>query len=196
MVGEFSASQRKRDLRAEIARRIAALGEEERATGSRAVARRLLALPEFRRALAVMLFAGMPDEVDTAPVIAAALEAGKRVGLPRCRPGTREIEVVEVRDPERDLAPGTYDIREPVGASLIAPEDLDLVVVPGRAFDRRGNRLGRGAGYYDRFLAGAASRAVRVALCFHCQLVEDVPAGDTDVPVDIVVTDRELVRTG
>jgi 5-formyltetrahydrofolate cyclo-ligase len=184
----------KGDLRAEIKRRVEALSAHERRVRSEAVALRVLDLPEFRRARAVMLFASMPDEVDTSPIIAGALTAGKRVALPRCRPDGRELAVVEIHDPTADLAAGHYGIPEPVGRDAVDPGDLDFVLVPGRAFDRAGARLGRGAAYYDRFLAGAAAGATRCAVCFDCQLVDAVPRDPHDVSVQIIVTESGVVR--
>lgn len=184
----------KAQLRDVIRRRIEALSAGERREKSAAAARRLAALPEFRDARTVMLFAAMPDELDTAPIIAAALAAGKHVGLPRCRPGTRQMDVVAITDPARDLAAGHYGIPEPVGDALIPPGDLDFILVPGRAFDRQGNRLGRGAAYYDRFLAGPAAVAFRCAVCFDCQLVDGVPHDPHDMPIHGIVTETTVVR--
>jgi len=184
----------KNRLRAAIRRHVAALSADERRAASDSIARRVLALAAFCQARAVMLFASMPDEVDTSAIIAGALAAGKRVGLPRCRPGGHELDVIEIADPAADPAPGRYGIPEPVGDCLIPPADLDLVLVPGRAFDRSGNRLGRGAAYYDRFLAGAAARALRCAVCFEGQLLPTVPHDAHDVPVHVIVTDKQVVR--
>ena len=192
---EETITQQKRRLRAEMRQRISQLDEKARQAKSGVIAERVLSLPEFRCARTVMLFAGMADEVDTAPLIKGALAAGKRVGLPRCLPERRQMEVVEVSDPGRDLAAGAYGILEPVGRTLIAPEELDLIVVPGRAFDRCGNRLGRGAAYYDRFLVGSAAGAARLGICFHCQLLDAIPHLKTDIPVHIIVTEHETIRT-
>jgi len=142
----------------------------------------------------VMLFAGMADEVDTSAIISGALAVGKRVGLPRCRPAGHQLDVIEIADPDADVAAGYYGIAEPVGKRTMAPAELDLVLVPGRAFDGQGNRLGRGAAYYDRFLAGPAARAVRCAICFDCQFVEAVPHDPHDVPVQVIVTETGVHR--
>jgi len=184
----------KDELRAEIARRIGLLTADERRRKSHAIAATLFATAEWQAARTVMLFAGMPDELDTSPIITGALAEGKRVGLPRCRPGARAMDIVRVTDPAADLAVGAYGIPEPVGDDLIAPVSIDFVLVPGRAFDRAGNRLGRGAAYYDRFLSGPAATALPCAVCFDCQVVPAVPCDAHDVPVRMVVTETETVR--
>ena len=96
------------------------------------------------------------------------------------------------------MEPGRFGIREPkpqVGTPQ-AIADIDAILVPAVAFDRRGYRVGYGGGYYDRFLPELRGRAVRVGLAFACQLVDSVPAGAHDVPVDFIVTETEIIATG
>ena len=184
----------KKELRGEIRRRLDALSPAERQLKNTAIAFELLHLPEFRRARTVMLFASLPDEVDTAPIIAAALSGGRRVGLPRCQAQSHNLDVVEIQDPARDLAPGYHGIQEPTGDHLIVPEDLDFILVPGLAFNAAGLRLGRGAGYYDRFLARPDVTAVRCSIAFDCQVVDAVPRETHDLPVQIILTESRVIR--
>jgi 5-formyltetrahydrofolate cyclo-ligase len=162
-----------------------------------AAATLVVALPAFARAGAVALYAAMPDEVSTCPMQRAAREAGKRRLLPRiCE--DRRLEFAECGRWE-DLRPGRYRVLEPpADAAVLALCDVDLVVVPGLAFDRRGGRLGRGGGYYDRALAEARGRSggggpFVVGLTSSNQLVEEVPREAFDQLVDVVVTERELI---
>ncbi|HXF36758.1 MAG TPA: 5-formyltetrahydrofolate cyclo-ligase, partial [Actinomycetota bacterium] len=87
-----------------------------------------------------------------------------------------------------------YGALEPAGGEVLSPQELDAVVVPGLAFDRRGYRVGYGGGFFDRFLPRTRPDAFRVGICFHLQLVEEVPHGAGDEPVDAVVTEREVIR--
>jgi 5-formyltetrahydrofolate cyclo-ligase len=99
---------------------------------------------------------------------------------------------VAVTSLDEGIAPGRHGLREPVGGTVIDPKDLGVVIVPGLAFDERGNRLGRGGGFYDRFLA--TTPAFRIGVCFEVQLASSVPAGPLDVPMDAVVTERRVIR--
>ena len=103
------------------------------------------------------------------------------------------MSAVEIRSLEDDFTPGAFGIREPVGEPW--PIDgIDLIVVPALAYDRRGNRLGKGGGFYDRFLALPSRRGVPCGLGFDEQLLDEVPTDDHDHPIDMVVTDKEVLR--
>ena len=181
------ASQAKKETRRLISKRIGRLTPEARAEKSAAACRKLLALPEVCEARAVLLYSPLPDELDTGQALRALIGAGKRVLLPKCRRETHELlcieiedlateasrerEIMEIEDLGRDLILGTYDILEPKSDRGVNAGDLDVVVLPGRAFDRDGNRVGRGAGYYDRFLARPELRAFKCGIAFDCQVL-------------------------
>lgn len=189
--------RRKAGLRREVAARLAEISPEELAGRGRRAAERLRSAPEFRRARSSLLYAAMPDEIDTAALIDELLAAGKSVFLPVCHETRGEMRAVRIADRAHDLAEGRYGIREPrPGLPAAAPGEIDFVLVPGRAFDRNGQRLGRGAGFYDRFLSGDASGAFRAALALDAQVFPEVPAGPHDRPVDLVATESELIRPG
>jgi len=183
----------KPEARAEIKQKIEALSAVERARKSARVVEGVLALPEFKNAGAVMLFVPMPDEVDVAPVISEALKLGKTVLLPKCDAKKREIIVCRVES-MYELSPGHYGIMEPNVVRAFPAERIDFLLVPARAFDERGNRLGRGAGYYDKFMGSAAPQAVRCGVAFEEQVLPHIPHDEHDLPVHILVTD-ESVRT-
>ena len=183
----------KKQARAEIKRRLRAMTAEEKARKSREICGRVIQLPEFGRARAVMLFASMPDEVDTRLLFEESFAEGKRVASPKCVIGERMIHPVVVRS-MGDLAPGAYGILEPTGGETIPVEEIDFVLVPGYGFDRAGNRLGKGAGYYDKFMSQRGFRATRCAVTFAAQILEEVPHDDRDIPVHILVTEDETLR--
>jgi 5-formyltetrahydrofolate cyclo-ligase len=184
-------------IRREVAARFAALAAGELADRSAALRARLEQLAEFRSAGSFLLYASMADEVDTAPLIDDLLAAGRPVFLPVCRPDRAEFDAVSIRSRAADLVPGKYGILEPRAGLVPADSgDLEFALVPGLAFDRRGGRLGRGGGYYDRVLARLGDSALRVALALDFQVYPAVPAGEHDQRVDLLVTEREVIRTG
>jgi 5-formyltetrahydrofolate cyclo-ligase len=157
----------------------------------RALEARLFALPELARARAVLVFSSFGSEVPTEGIVGRLAREGRLVALPRLSGG--EIEARAYR-PGDAVVRAPFGALEPVDGELVPPEGLDVVIVPGLAFCRRGYRVGYGGGYFDRFLPRTRPDAFRVGICFHLQLVEEVPHGPGDVPVDAVVTDREVVR--
>lgn len=166
---------------------------EERRRASDEIARRVLELPECRAASVVMGFLPMSDELDTSPLLAELIRLGKAVCVPRTLVKEGRMLPVRLRDIS-DLRTGEYGILEPSVQEPCAPASIDFILLPGRAFDKAGNRLGRGGGFYDRFLSHDALRAARCGICFSCQLLDSVPHVATDMPVGIVVTEAETVR--
>jgi 5-formyltetrahydrofolate cyclo-ligase len=137
----------------------------------------------------VMVYASKPGEVDTHGLIAGLLARGTEVVVPIIEQETRTLRLSYLRDPEV-LRPSTFSVPEPIGCEIpVRPSTIDLVVVPMIAFDRRGFRLGYGAGYYDRFLS-AHPRMTKIGVAFSCLEVEAVPADENDVPMDIIVTEE------
>ena len=171
-----------------------ALGEENRKHKSLRIRQNFLALPEFLQAQTVMLFLNFQDEVETTALAEAVLTGGKKLVLPRCAPGRVLLPLV-VRDVELDTEPGMWGIREPRAAlDEVDPFEIDLLAVPGVAFDMEGGRLGYGGGYYDRFLQRLSSLTPRAALAFACQVVERVPVEEGDQRVDMLVTEDGVYR--
>ncbi len=162
------------------------LTPEYRQEASRAITRQVLALPFWKEARTVMAYWSMPSEPDTRELMETALREGKTLLLPRCLDAAR-MAALPVRDPD-GLQPGALGIPEPEipddGTEIPEP---DLILVPCMAAAPHGVRLGHGAGYYDRFLAEHPGKAV--CLCFRALLRADLPAEDTDVITDLVITD-------
>lgn len=168
--------------------------EQARAAGH--INRRILALPEYRRARWVGLYCAFRSEVATAALLRRALRQGKRVAVPVTIWRSRSLVFSEVRDPEKDLVPGIQGIPEPRPDALrpIAVEALDLLIVPGVGFDLSGRRLGYGMGFYDRLFHRLPGHVHRVALAFERQVVPVLPAGKQDLPVDVIVTEERVLR--
>lgn len=145
---------------------------------------RLLAHPAITGAKTILMYYSLPDEVYTHDIVDMLVQRGKTVLLPRVVDG----ENMEIRTycNAADLAPGSYGIMEPTGTTYTAYSRIDVAVVPGMAFDPQGHRLGRGKGYYDRFLPKAAN-AYKIGLCFDFQKVEAVPSDLNDVTMDYII---------
>ncbi|MDE5986511.1 MAG: 5-formyltetrahydrofolate cyclo-ligase [Prevotella sp.] len=160
---------------------------EELAVKSAAVSERILRHPRIQEAKTVVAFWSLPDEPDISSVIVALYTQGKDVLLPCV---TSDTEMVLRRyNGEESMSPGAFGILEPHGEeSDIATlqRQPSVVLVPGVAFDRNGNRLGRGKGYYDRFLK-KAGQVYTIGVCHDFQIVEEVPHGEYDMPVDELV---------
>jgi 5-formyltetrahydrofolate cyclo-ligase len=154
------------------------------------VVRRFLELPEVARARTVMLFWSFGSEVPTASLIERLHARGVVVALPRIEAGALVPIPFAPGDPTSTT---TFGAEEPVADVRLDPSTIDVVAVPGVAFDREGRRIGYGGGYYDRFLRGLP--AFTVGLVFGLQVVEhDLPAGRFDLPVDAIVTEDETIR--
>ncbi len=150
----------------------------------------MLRLPAFRRASTVCCYVALPYEVQTRRLIEDMLARGKRVVVPVMQTRTRRLRLSELRDPSTELAPGPFGVWEPHPRARrpMPIRDVELVLVPGLAFDRRGHRLGHGHGYYDRFLARLPRSASTVGLAFACQVLDRLPAASHDHTVRAVLT--------
>jgi 5-formyltetrahydrofolate cyclo-ligase len=164
---------------------------EQRTAKSREIGERLFAVPEFESARIVMFFVSFRSEVETGPMIRRALTSGKRVILPKVK--GKDLALFEIRDFENDVSPGAWGIPEPVTSLPVDLAEIDLIVVPGVAFDGRGNRLGYGAGFYDRLLT--AFTKTTVALAFESQIMPRIHADPHDVPVKKIVTEKRILET-
>ncbi|MDP6543988.1 MAG: 5-formyltetrahydrofolate cyclo-ligase [Phycisphaerae bacterium] len=182
----------KKQLRAEIKAVLAAMDPDQAARQSSAAAARLIAEREFNDARSVMIFLPIPGEINALDIARAAWASGKRVAVPKIRaPGV--MDAIEIHSLDKDLAPGAMDILEPIGNEVLAASELDLIVAPALAFDRRGNRLGRGGGYYDRFISQTGGCLV-CGLAFDGQLLDELPAEPHDQPVNMLATNVEFLR--
>lgn len=188
--------QAKRMLREQMKTRLTAIAPADAAAWSAQVCARIVGSEIFRRAGVVMLFASLPGEVDLRPVAAQTRRVGKRFCLPRADWAAKRIVPAIVSDMDRDLIQRQYGIREPAPDAVAVPvSEVGLVLVPGLAFDLAGNRLGRGAGFFDRFLADPALTGATCAAGFDIQVINSVPANDRDIPIQWVATQSRLVAT-
>ncbi len=201
----------KNEIRNRILDRRNALSLEEMNEKSAAIFERLCTLRQYEHAKIVLAYMDYRNEVMTRGFIKRCGRDGKRVALPKveCRNDfkalsdgdkqvfvlTNTLAVYEINEVEADTLPGFKGILEPKSAVLnrLDPTEIDLAVIPGVAFDYRRHRVGYGAGYYDRFLLKLRSDCVNVGVAYSLQLVERIPAGKHDLPMDIVVTEDKCV---
>lgn len=167
------------------------LAETEQQAAAQAVFALLSEFEPYRSAKCVMAYMACRGELDLGPVIRDVLERGKTLLLPRCEPG-RQLTARKVVGND-DLSPGAYGLMEPNADCEIAdPKQIDLILVPGAAFDRIGGRIGQGAGYYDQFLP--ETDGLRVGICHGFALFERVPCEIHDIRMDTVITPGGIIR--
>lgn len=172
----------KKEIRRTMKRLNLSLPGSERSERSERLFAEVAATAEFAAARTVALFASLPDEPDTAAAL-AAWAADKHLVVPRV--AGDEMEFYDyLPDAMRS---GAFGIDEPQGATPCPPERIDLIVVPGTAFTRAGARIGRGRGYYDRYLSRPGFRARTVGVCYTHQLLDTLPVEPHDVPLDRVI---------
>ena len=171
----------KNDIRRATRTRVRSITECNRAQKSSALCRRIVTRAHDLEAITVALFASLDDEPQTAEAI-ATLTQYCRVVLPRI-----EGDEMEFYDTTAGMQSGSYGIMEPCATTPIAPADIDVMIVPGVAFTRDGARLGRGKGFYDRYLSRAGFRATTIGLCYAEQIVEQLPLEPHDRHCDEVM---------
>lgn len=184
-------SQRKAELRSRLKRVLANIAPEEWTAASANFAPRLLDVVALAKAKTILFYAPVARELDVGPVGKACLEKGLRVAIPRSGWHDQSITPVEVTEWPfgEKLSPGKHGIHQPAeNARVLNLGEIDLVVVPGLGFDATGGRLGRGGGFYDRFLTRPELRAWRVGAAMDEQVVEEVPRDRWDVGMDVLVT--------
>ncbi len=174
-------------LRKQMRQALQALTDERIQTLSELICRRVLTHPAFLSAKTVLLYAAMPKEADPLVLAAHASDMGKRVAYPYCVNATQIVAMQPLA--ANDLEQGAYGIFAPVPerSVVIPPQEVDFVLVPGLAFDILGGRLGRGAGFFDRYLLETS--AFRAGFCFEMQLISELPMEEHDLFMDAIFTD-------
>ena len=169
--------------------------QAEKEAVSTRITDRVQSLPEYQAARVVMYYIDVRDEARTRQALPAALEGDKKIVIPFCVDGELELFWLESMD---ELEEGAYRILEPrsdlreVAEKRVAVEELDLILVPGVAFDAIGGRTGHGKGYYDKLLEHARPETPLVALAFDCQIFDEIPMQAHDIYMDKVVTESAV----
>ncbi|MEC7407766.1 MAG: 5-formyltetrahydrofolate cyclo-ligase [Planctomycetota bacterium] len=188
-----SLAERKTEIR--TAAHAARKAQEDKDSVSQAITDRVMQLQEYQQANCIMWYVDVRDEARTRHALPAALESGKSIVIPYCVDGELELFHLEAME---ELETGMYKILEPrsdlreVEAKNVDVKDLDLILVPGVAFDARGGRTGHGKGYYDKLLENAKADTPLISLAFECQMFDEIPMQSHDIFMDKVVTESNV----
>lgn len=187
---------KKKEIRQEVLKKRDCLSLDNRIQLSREICDRLFNLKEFRQARVVHFFLTTKSEVFTEEAVRKAMNSGKEVVVPVIDKRHKCIFLSKLHDYDRDLILTNHGITEPGPEfySEVPLKEVELMVLPGVAFDINGHRLGYGAGYYDRLLEDGETRPILVALAFELQIVENIPIGSHDVTVDKIVTEKRIIE--
>jgi len=177
----------KKLMRSKILSRLKTQKEEDRDRKSRAIKTKLFRTKVFKKAKNVMFYIALKTEVNTEEMIKEAKKIGKNVTVPVCAGNRATLRPAILEDNAR-LKKGPYGVAEPETQRYIRLEDIDLVIVPGLAFDKKGRRLGRGKGCYDRFLKRLSKDTPAIGLAFDFQILPNVPSSPHDVNIRKVIS--------
>ena len=183
----------KAQLRRTLLNRLYALPSEQRSERSRRACQNLVSIEPFQKASTVMMFVSLPHEVDTSEAILHAWQLGKVVAVPKISWEQRHMIPVQISSLETGFSTSAFGLRNPIAGVPVPFEDIDLVVTPALGFDRKGNRLGRGGAFYDRFFANDQLRALKCGFAFAEQVMDSIPVTEHDLPVDMLVTDEGIM---
>jgi len=186
----------KKELRREVIQGRMALSEQEVSNKSNDITRAIINMKEYQQATTIMAYVDFRHEVQTGEFIRKALNDGKRLAVPLTDMEGKRLVPSLLKEFPEDLTPGAYGILEPRPECLrpITPGELELVIVPGVAFDVQGNRLGFGGGFYDRFLPQTGKDCLWLAPAFELQIQDNVYPDQHDCPVHILVTEDRIIK--
>jgi 5-formyltetrahydrofolate cyclo-ligase len=172
------------------------MSENDLEKESAEITEKLTTLDQWKNSASIMLFVSLKDEPNTSSLIKKALAGGKRVIVPYCKDKSGAMGISEIKDPLKDLVEGNYGIQEPKKElrDNFFTSDIRLIICPGVAFGKDLSRLGRGKGYYDRFLKNLSGKIPTIGLGYSCQLKEEpIPFDYHDVMMDTIVTPNDII---
>ncbi len=186
----------KRTLRKDMLKKRNSMTSHEVESQSKIIISKLVNLDEFKSSENIMIYLSYKNEVDTNLLLDICLEESKKVIVPLCIEGENRMIPCEIKDPKKELQENSMGIKEPHKelAREVNVKSIDLVIVPGVVFDLKGNRIGFGGGYYDRFLK-LATNAKSIALCYDYQIIDNyIPAEDFDISMEKVITEKKIIN--
>lgn len=185
----MDVKEKKKRIRQELLKKLRSQDKEQRRLKSEKIKGRLYAHEKFKEADTVMFYISEDFEVDTEQMIRDSLKSGKKIAVPITVVSQNKLIASLLIDFDKELSKGPYGILQPK-SDFVRPVPLrkiDLIIVPGVAFDSRGYRLGRGTGYYDRFLSNIPENALTIGLAFDFQLVDNIPTSSHDIAVKEII---------
>ena len=185
----------KGQLREKYRERMLKISGEERLQKSRNACSNLISTPQFRDSSVIMIFLSMPAEVDTTEAIRYAWQQGKTIAAPKVFWKQKSMVPVRIDSLEEGFKIEESGLRNPITNKEVPVSKIELIVIPALVFDRNGHRVGRGGGFYDKFLANGKLKAIKCGFGFAEQLMENeyIPAGQKDIRLDLLVTDKEVL---
>ncbi|MVX62750.1 5-formyltetrahydrofolate cyclo-ligase [Clostridium chromiireducens] len=193
----MSISNDKKTLRKEILTKRKDIDNVEKEKMDKKILNKFYESKFYKDATNIFVYISYDSEIDTRLIINKALKDNKKIYVPRTEFETRIMDAVEIKSFD-NLIKSNYGILEPSkNEPCINPNELDLIVVPGVAFDRNGGRMGYGAGFYDRYFKKITKdnieRIIKLALAYNFQVLDKVPMNEQDVPVDFIITEKEFI---
>jgi len=188
----------KKALKEQIFSKRSSLSANEIKKKSASIKTNLYSLQEFNKSKNILFYVSFDNEVDTQEIIRELLgKKGKNIIVPYVEEGNSILQISELQN-FNELEPKTFGILEPKLKHIrkFKPNNLDLVIIPGIAFDLAGNRIGYGYGYYDRFLKQMKHDIKKIALAYEFQIVERIPAEKHDARMDMIVTEKKIINIG
>ncbi|WP_160683452.1 5-formyltetrahydrofolate cyclo-ligase [Clostridium sp. C2-6-12] len=193
----MASFQDKKILRKEVLEKRNNLDLDKKEEMDKEILKKFYETQYYREAKKIFIYISYASEINTKKIINKALKDNKKIYVPRTEFKTRNMDAVEITSLD-NLVQSTYGILEPsIEAPYIDPNELDLIVVPGVAFDRKGGRMGYGAGFYDRYFKKIKkenkNKIVKLALAYDLQMLDKVPMSEQDVPVDYILTENQFI---
>lgn len=163
---------------------------------SKKINNNFLKLSQLKNTKKIMAYASMRKEIKTFDLMEELLDQGYLLYLPYTQKNIIDLGVAQINNLNKDLKKGDYGVQEPNDKirGKKVPDDLDLIIVPGACFTPQGYRIGYGGGYYDSFLAKHAGNALKVGFCYSRFIVDSIPVEKHDIPVDIIITEKEIIK--
>jgi len=189
--------QEKEELREKYLNERSRISQNKISSWSKKINKKFLSLPQLEKAKKIMAYASMRKEIETYDLMEELLDQGYLLYLPYTIKEINDLGTAEINNLDSDLKEGNYGVQEPAAElrDQDVPEDLDLIIVPGACFTEKGYRIGYGGGYYDSFLNKHGAGALKVGFCYDQFVVDSIPVEEHDVPVDIIITEKEIIQT-
>ena len=175
----------KKSLRKKIKTILLKMASEEKKHKDKQIHNQIRKMPKFLESKIIFAYVSMSMEVDTKKIIQFALKNRKKVFVPRVNLKKKKMDIIQINS-LKELRKGTYNILEPCGRKC-GRNKFDIILIPGLGFDKKNNRLGRGGGYFDKFLRNA--KGLKIGLCYKEQLFKHVPITQHDIKMDVIISD-------
>lgn len=186
--------QSKHQLRETLKSRLKGMSPDDIQHQSEVIVQQLKSIYAPEKSSTIMLYMPMPTEVNVLSLLKSWVASSQRVCVPVVNWETREMTAKHIQSIDQPMKQLKFGLQVPESGVEIDPAEIDFIVVPGLGFDRQGDRLGRGGGFYDKFLSNESMNAIRCGICFDCQIVEHIPVEEHDIRMNLVITDQYVYQ--